>query len=78
LHHARRRWKSRLPNCKLETLEQYICGRQRGVQPLASDAGDAWQQFISGRGHQSLVAVLQDHALDMITVWQLALWLARA
>jgi uncharacterized protein YprB with RNaseH-like and TPR domain len=78
LHHARRRWKSRLPNCKLETLEQYICGRQRGARPLAIDAGDAWQQFTDGRGHQALVAVLQDHALDMITVWQLALWLARA
>ena len=29
LHEARRRWKGQLPNCKLQTLEQHLCGRQR-------------------------------------------------
>jgi uncharacterized protein YprB with RNaseH-like and TPR domain len=77
LYHARRRWKSRLPNCKLETLEQYVCGRQRGL-PTSVDPAQAWQQFHEGRSSRALTAVLQDHAMDMITVWQLALWLARA
>ncbi len=29
LHHARRRWRRQLPNCKLQTLERYACRRWR-------------------------------------------------
>ena len=53
LHHARRRWKERLPNCKLQTLERAVCGRRRTGDipgreiPLAYHdyvrTGDAWQ-----------------------------------
>jgi uncharacterized protein YprB with RNaseH-like and TPR domain len=62
LHHARRRWKSRLPDCKLQTLERYVCGRRRGRT----------------LGETGLSNVLESNALDLITLWQLALWLAHA
>ena len=29
LHHARRKWRHVLPNCKLQTLESMLCGRGR-------------------------------------------------
>ena len=29
LHASRRRWKQLLPNCRLQTLEQYVCRRRR-------------------------------------------------
>ncbi len=78
LPHARRRWKSRLPNCKLQTLEQYICGRQRSLDPAASDLPEAYRDYLHRGDAWKLRAALEHHALDLITLWQLALWMAHA
>lgn len=78
LFHARRRWKTRLPNCKLQTLEQYVCGRQRGTDPAAPSAFEAYQQFAQTGATRPLHAAMHHHAMDLITLWQLALWMAHA
>jgi hypothetical protein len=75
LHHARRRWKDRLPNCKLQTLEQYICGRQRGESPVR-DVAQAYDDFVAGADARPLQHVLENNLHEMVTLWQLALWLA--
>lgn len=78
LHHARRRWKSRLPNCKLQTLEQYICGRHRPGDLASCDAASAYQRFVEDGDARELTGLLHHNAMDIITLWQLALWLAHA
>lgn len=77
LPHARRRWKSRLPNCKLQTLEQYICGRQRGADAAALGGAEAYREFLATGAQRPLEVALHHHAMDIITQWQLALWMAR-
>lgn len=76
LHHARRRWKSRLPNCKLQTLEQYVCGRQRETDVGLDSAAAVYQHYVETGATAALRSVLHHHAMDMITLWQLGLWMA--
>lgn len=78
LHHARRRWKTRLPNCKLQTLEQYVCGRHRGADASVDSAVEVYQHFVETGATAALRSVLHHHAMDMITLWQLGLWMAHA
>ena len=78
LHHARRRWKTRLPNCKLQTLEQYVCGRQRGTDDSLASAAEVYQHFLETGATAALRSVLHHHAMDIITLWQLGLWMAHA
>lgn len=78
IHHARRRWKDRFPNCKLHTLEQYVCGRQRNENDPQRDIDAAYDAFLQQASCQLLLEALRHHALDLITEWQLGLWLAHA
>lgn len=78
LHHARRRWKTRLPNCKLQTLEQYVCGRQRGADASLASTAEVYQHFVETGATAALRSVLHHHAMDIITLWQLGLWMAHA
>ena len=59
LHHARRRWRRQLPDCRLQTLEQLICRRRRsddipgsGFRPrmpslFAPDSSGRWTRSCS-------------------------------
>lgn len=76
LYHSRRRWKDRFPNCKLQTLEQYVCGRQRAVEPVVRDISHSYQDYVRSGDANDLHGVLQNNALDLVTLWQLALWIA--
>ncbi len=78
LHHARRRWKTRLPNCKLQTLEQYVCGRQRGADASLASAAEVYRHFLETGATAALRSVLHHHSMDIITLWQLGLWMAHA
>jgi len=46
LHASRRRWKRDLPNCRLQTLEQLICGRRRSGDIPGSDIPAAYHDFV--------------------------------
>ncbi len=73
LHHARRRWKSQLPNCKLQTLERYICGRKRVDDIPGRDIPQAYHDYVrTGREHQTQ-SILHHNALDLVTLLQLSL-----
>ncbi len=72
LHHARRRWKGLLPNCRLQTLERYLCGRVRHDDLPGSLVPEAYHHFVrTGQTHQ-LGAILRHNALDLVTLAQLA------
>ncbi|MDP6445720.1 MAG: ribonuclease H-like domain-containing protein [Pirellulaceae bacterium] len=73
LHHARRRWRSTLPNCKLQTLEQVICGRRRTGDIAGSEIPHAYHEFVRSRDAWELRSILQHNALDLVTLLQIAL-----
>jgi len=73
LHHSRRRWKNELPNCKLQTLERYLCGRQRTGDIPGHEIPEVYQEYVRGGDETEVRNVLHHNALDLITLLQLSL-----
>ena len=73
LHHARRRWRRELPNCKLQTLERYICGRRRSGDIPGRDIPRAYHNYVRTGDATEMRSILHHNALDLITLLQLAL-----
>ena len=83
LHEARRRWKRDLPNCRLQTLEEMVCGRRRAGDIPGCDIPAAYHDFV--RAHQGddpvrrarslrrLQVILHHNALDLVTMGELAM-----
>jgi uncharacterized protein YprB with RNaseH-like and TPR domain len=76
LHHARRRWRKRLPNCRLQTLEQFLCGRRRVDDIPGRDIPQAYHDFVRSGDAWRMRSVLHHNALDLITLLQLSLSMA--
>jgi uncharacterized protein YprB with RNaseH-like and TPR domain len=73
LHHARRRWRHELPNCKLQTLERYVCGRHRTGDIPGRDIPQAYHDYVRTGDTLDVQAILHHNALDLVTLLQLAL-----
>ncbi len=73
LHASRRRWKRRLPNCKLQTLERFLCGRHRVGDIPGRDIPAAYQRYVQTGDVAEVSSILHHNALDLITLLQLAL-----
>ena len=73
LHHSRRRWKDVLPNCKLQTLERFICGRRRTGDIPGEAIPAAYHQFVRNGDARQIKAILHHNALDLVTLLQLSL-----
>lgn len=76
LHHARRTWKHKLPNCKLQTLELHLCSRTRLDDVPGSQIPRVYHEFARryarGEGGAHLMApVLHHNALDILTMAEL-------
>jgi len=81
LAEARRRWKRVLPNCRLQTIEQLICGRHRYGDIPGSDIPAAYHDFVrSHRGDdpvsrlrslRQIQTILHHNALDLVTMAEL-------
>jgi uncharacterized protein YprB with RNaseH-like and TPR domain len=81
LFEARRRWKRVLPNCKLQTIEQLICGRHRHGDIPGSDIPAAYHEFVRAqqgddavrrvRSLRQMQAILHHNALDLVTMAEL-------
>jgi uncharacterized protein YprB with RNaseH-like and TPR domain len=74
LHECRRAWKGTLPNCKLQTLEQHICGRPPRVGDIpGAEIPDAYHAFVR-TGHAGQMAQIVRHNLmDLVTLAELML-----
>lgn len=73
LHHARRRWKRVLPNCRLQTLERFVCGRARYNDLDGALVPAAYHHFVRTGETREIGAILKHNALDLITLVELAL-----
>lgn len=76
LHPARRRWRRSLPDCRLQTLETYVCGRRRSDDIPGSQIPAAYQQYVRTGFTREMDQVLMHNAIDLTTLLDLAMRLA--
>jgi uncharacterized protein YprB with RNaseH-like and TPR domain len=72
LHHARRRWKRQLPNCRLQTLEWHVCRRLRHDDLPGALVPAAYHDYVRTGETGRISPVLQHNALDLVTLAHLA------
>ena len=71
LHEARRRWRPVLPNCKLQTLERFICGRLRSGDIPGDLIPGVYHEFVRTGDARQMERVLYHNAHDLITLAEL-------
>ncbi|MBM3307922.1 MAG: ribonuclease H-like domain-containing protein [Candidatus Eisenbacteria bacterium] len=76
LHHARRRWRTVLPDCRLQTLEWQLCGRRRTGDIPGEEIPAAYHHFVRTGDPRDMLTVLHHNALDLLTLADIALALA--
>jgi uncharacterized protein YprB with RNaseH-like and TPR domain len=76
LHHARRRWRRHLPDCRLQTLERIVCRRHRTGDIPGHRIPAVYAEFVRTGFERDIDAVLHHNALDLVTLFDLALRLA--
>ena len=77
LHLARRRWRGRLRDCRLETLERHILDRTRVGDVPSCDIPDLFHHFVRTGNAAPLRPVLEHNRIDLVSSTELLLRLAR-
>ena len=78
LHHARRRWKHRLPDCRLLTLEWFILGRRRMGDVDGWEVPCIYHEFVHTKDARRLKQVLRHNLMDVLAMAELMVSLAEA
>jgi uncharacterized protein YprB with RNaseH-like and TPR domain len=68
LHESRRIWKHELPDCKLQTLESRICGRDRVGDIPGSEIPEAYHNYVRTNNGWQMVNALEHNMLDLVTL----------
>lgn len=68
LHVARRRYRGRLPDCKLQTLERHVCGRLRGADVPGSEIPAVYHEFVRTKDATVVAQVLRHNFFDLVTL----------
>jgi len=68
LHSSRRRWRSRLPNCRLQTLERYLCGRWRSGDIPGAEIPQRYHDFVREQEARLISPIFHHNRLDLITM----------
>ena len=76
LHPSRRRWRAHLPNCRLQTLERYLCGRWRSGDIPGEDIPQRYHDYVRGRDARLIAPIFHHNRLDLIAMTELLLALA--
>ncbi len=72
LHHARRLWGRQLPNCRLKTLERYVCGYHRAADDIPGWAiPGAYQEFVQTGRTDQLQRIVYHNQMDLLTLVEL-------
>lgn len=73
LHHARRRWRTVLPDCRLQTIEWQLCRRRRVGDIPGEEIPAAYHHFVRTGDARDMLTVLHHNALDLLTLADIAL-----
>ncbi len=68
LHEARRQYGRDLPNCRLQTLEQMVCGRCREDDIPGSEIPAAYHEFVRTGDARRIRLILQHNLYDLLTM----------
>jgi uncharacterized protein YprB with RNaseH-like and TPR domain len=68
VHHARRRYAGVLPNCRLVTLEEHVCGRRRVGDVAGSEIPELYHDFVKYGAAHRMIPVFHHNLLDVITM----------
>ena len=72
LHHARRRYRGRIPNCRLQTLERHVCLRTREADIPGHAIPGVYAEYVRTGFERDMDTVLYHNALDLVTLFDLA------
>jgi uncharacterized protein YprB with RNaseH-like and TPR domain len=68
---ARKKYRGTLPNCRLQTLEQYVCGRRRFGDTPGALIPELYHAFVRTGNAAPLDGIFHHNALDLITMAEL-------
>lgn len=70
---ARRLWSAKLPNCKLKTIEHYICGRPRGEDIEGARIPPAYHAYVRSGEPLEMLEVLRHNVHDLTSLLEMYL-----
>jgi hypothetical protein len=68
---ARQRYRHRVPNCRLQTLEERLCGRTRTGDIPGAQIPHVYREFVRTGDADRLAVVAQHNLLDLATTAEL-------
>jgi uncharacterized protein YprB with RNaseH-like and TPR domain len=71
LRHARAAWAEQLPDCRLTTLEAYVCHRRRSGDIPGDRVPALYHDFVRQGGAERLLPVFHHNLLDVLTMEEL-------
>jgi uncharacterized protein YprB with RNaseH-like and TPR domain len=78
LHPSRRRWRSVLPNCRLQTLERYLSGRWRSDDIPSDQIPQRYHDFVREQDARVIAPIFHHNRLDLIAMMELLIALVEA
>ena len=71
LHASRRRFRDRLPDCRLQTLELHVCRRRRAGDVPGDEVPGLYHDYVRHGDPWRLVPVFHHNLLDVVTMAEL-------
>ncbi len=72
LHESRRIWRRAVPDCRLQTLEQYVLGHQPREDDIPGrDIPDTYHRFVRTGDATEMLSVLEHNLLDLVSLAEL-------
>jgi uncharacterized protein YprB with RNaseH-like and TPR domain len=65
---ARRRFRGRFPDCRLQTLESRLCGRMREADIPGAQIPKRYEEFARTQDARLLQAIVEHNRLDLLTL----------
>ncbi len=78
LHPSRRRWRSELPNCRLQTLERYLSGRWRSGDIPSAEIPQRYHDYVREQDARLIAPIFHHNRLDLIAMMELLIALVEA